>query len=45
MTGASDLIFARRDGPRTWYCLRRSVLRDYARAVERLASDHALSSD
>ena len=25
-----------KDGPRTWYCLRRSVLRAYARAVEDL---------
>lgn len=35
----AEILFARKDGPRTWYCLRRSVLRQYADAVARLAAD------
>lgn len=34
----ADLLFVRKDGPRSWYCLRRSVLHEYARAVDRLAA-------
>ena len=41
----ADLIFARRDGPRTWYCLRRSVLRDYARAVKEMAREERSEAD
>ncbi|RPI22921.1 MAG: ArsR family transcriptional regulator [Actinobacteria bacterium] len=33
----ADILFATKDGPRIWYCLRRSVLRRYALAVEDLA--------
>jgi DNA-binding transcriptional ArsR family regulator len=33
----ADVLFARNDGPRVWYCLRRSVLRAYAAAVRELA--------
>jgi ArsR family transcriptional regulator len=29
----ADIVFATKDGPRVWYCLRRSVLRRYADAV------------
>lgn len=34
----ADVVFARRDGPRTWYCLRRSVLREYVNAIDQLRS-------
>jgi DNA-binding transcriptional ArsR family regulator len=33
----ADILFATKDGPRTWYCLRRSVLQRYAAAVDHLA--------
>jgi len=33
----ADILFARKDGPRIWYCVRRSVLRSFAQAVEDLA--------
>lgn len=33
----ADVLFASKDGPRIWYCLRRSVLHRYALAVEELA--------
>lgn len=33
----ADILFATKDGPRVWYCLRRSVLRRYADAVSHLA--------
>lgn len=29
----ADLLFARKDGPRTWYCMRRSVLDRYMEAL------------
>lgn len=32
----ADIIFGRKDGPRIWYCLRRSVLREFALAVDEL---------
>jgi ArsR family transcriptional regulator len=32
----ANLLFATKDGPRTWYCLRRSVLDEFSRAVVRL---------
>lgn len=35
----AGVLFAREDGPRHWYCMRRSLLRDYARAIEDLAAD------
>ena len=35
----ADLLFARKDGPRIWYSVRRSVLRAYASAVDDLASE------
>ena len=39
----ADVVFARRDGPRTWYCLRRSVLEAYVDAIEQLqATDVAV---
>ncbi len=34
----AGLLFARKDGPRTWYCMRRKVLREFAQAVEDLTS-------
>ena len=33
----ADLLTATRDGPRTWYCMRRAVLRQFAEAVLDLA--------
>jgi ArsR family transcriptional regulator len=33
----AGVLFSRKDGPRTWYCVRRSVLHAFARAVEDLA--------
>jgi ArsR family transcriptional regulator len=35
----ADILFGRKDGPRIWYCVRRSVLRAYAKAVDDLASE------
>ncbi len=35
----ADILFARKDGPRVWYCVRRSVLRAFAQAVEDLATE------
>lgn len=32
----ADVLFARKDGPRTWYCLRRTVLSEFACAVDAL---------
>lgn len=34
----AGLLFARRDGPRTWYCMRRSVLNSYLDAVRELSA-------
>lgn len=33
----ADLLFARQDGPRSWYCMRRSVLDRFLAAVGDLA--------
>jgi ArsR family transcriptional regulator len=33
----ADVLFARQDGPRVWYCVRRSVVAAYAAAVADLA--------
>jgi ArsR family transcriptional regulator len=38
----ADILFARKDGPRVWYCMRRSVLRSFAQAILDLADDSAL---
>ena len=38
----ADILFARKDGPRTWYCLRRSVLHAFARALDDLAAEPVL---
>ena len=35
----AGLLEATKDGPRTWYCLRRAVLRQFAGALEMLAGD------
>ena len=32
----AGVLYTKKDGPRIWYCLRRSVVRDYVRAVEDL---------
>jgi len=34
----AGLLIATRDGPRTWYCLRRSVLAQFAAAVEEMTN-------
>lgn len=33
----AEVLFATHDGPYVWYCLRRSVLRAFSRAVQELA--------
>ena len=33
----AEVLFVTNDGPYAWYCLRRSVLRAFARAVQQLA--------
>lgn len=38
----AGVLFVREDGPRHWYCMRRTLLEDYARAVEELTEDSAL---
>ena len=38
----ANILFARKDGPRTWYCVRRSVLHAFARALDDLAVEPAL---
>jgi ArsR family transcriptional regulator len=35
----AGILFARKDGPRTWYCMRRSILRDFAAAVVDLTAE------
>ena len=35
----AGVLFVRHDGPRHWYCMRRTLLRDYALAVDDLAAD------
>ncbi len=40
----ANLLFARKDGTRVWYCLRRSLLQQYAAAVEDLAGIEVLDS-
>ncbi len=39
----ADLLTGTRDGPRTWYCLRREVLRQFAKAILDLADISAMS--
>jgi len=41
----ADILFARKDGPRVWYCLRRTVLREFAAAILDLADDSALHAE
>jgi len=38
----ADILFARRDVSRTWYCVRRSVVHAFARALEDLAVEPVL---
>lgn len=38
----ANLLFARKDGTRVWYCLRRSVLHEYAATIDDLALRKAL---
>jgi ArsR family transcriptional regulator len=35
----AGVLFVREDGARHWYCMRRTLLRDYALAVAELADD------
>ena len=39
----AGVLFAREDGPRHWYCMRRSLLRDFARVIADLADDSGLA--
>ncbi|MDX1449159.1 MAG: metalloregulator ArsR/SmtB family transcription factor [Acidimicrobiia bacterium] len=39
----ADVLFVREDGPRHWYCMRRSVIADFAAAVAALAEDMELA--
>lgn len=32
----AGIVFSRKDGPRSWYCLRRSVLRAFAEAIDEM---------
>ena len=41
----ADVLFTRKDGPRSWYCVRRSVLRSFAEAVEHLAVEPPAPED
>jgi DNA-binding transcriptional ArsR family regulator len=34
----AEILSARKDGPRIWYCMRRSVVHQFAQAVEELTS-------
>lgn len=38
----AGVLFATKDGPRTWYCMQRSVLRQFVDAVDDLAVERAL---
>jgi len=38
----AGVLFVREDGPRHWYCMRRTLLRDFARAIVELADDSEL---
>ena len=38
----AEIVFATEDGPRVWYCMRRSVLRSYASGVTELADESSL---
>lgn len=38
----ADILFARKEGPRIWYCVRRSVLHAFARALDDLAVEPVL---
>lgn len=40
----AGILSAEKDGPRTWYCMRRSVLRQFARAVEELTTEPLLTA-
>lgn len=41
----AEILSARKDGPRIWYCMRRSVLRQFAEAVEDLTSTEVAFAD
>lgn len=41
----AELLSARKDGPRIWYCMRRSVLQQFASAVEDLTSTEIAFAD
>ena len=38
----ANILFARKDGPRTWYCVRRTVLHAFSRALDDLAIEPML---
>ncbi|HSM01337.1 MAG TPA: metalloregulator ArsR/SmtB family transcription factor [Acidimicrobiia bacterium] len=35
----AGVLFVREEGPRHWYCMRRTLLREFARVVDELADD------
>jgi ArsR family transcriptional regulator len=39
----AGILHATKDGPRIWYCLRRSVLRQFSAAIADLATESALA--
>ena len=39
----AGILFSRKDGPWTWYCMRRSLLREYSHAIQNLTSDSSLA--
>jgi len=41
----AEILSARRDGPRIWYCLRRSVLRQFAQVVQDLTTTEVSFAD
>ena len=41
----AEILSARKDGPRIWYCMRRSVLQQFAEAVEDLTSTEVAFAD
>lgn len=41
----AGLLIATPDGPRTWYCMRRAVLRQFAAAILDLTGTSAISDD
>jgi ArsR family transcriptional regulator len=41
----AEILSARKDGPRIWYCMRRSVLLGFAEAIEELTTTEVAFAD